>query len=216
MFEIKAALFDLDGVVVDTEDSYTQFWNAQGLKYHPEIPNFALGIKGNTLSQVFNRFFDAELSKYRTQIEKELDEFEASMPYPFIKGVIDFLKILKKNNINTAVVTSSTRKKMESVYKVRPEILELFDKIFTSDDITKSKPDPECYIKAAKFFDASAQTGFVFEDSFSGLTAAKASGMNVIGLATTNPKEKIKDFCNTVIPHFQGLGLELFEKAQKK
>lgn len=216
MSEIKAALFDFDGVIVDTEDSYTEFWNGQGLKYHPEIPNFALGIKGNTLAQVFDKFFSGELEKYRATVEIELDKFEASMPYKFIDGAVDFLKILRQNRINTAVVTSSTKKKMQSVYKVRPEIPEYFDRIFTSDDITKSKPDPECYLKARDFFGANSENGFVFEDSYSGLSAAKASGMCVIVLATTNPAEKIKDFCNLVIPNFQGLGMDLFQNAKLK
>lgn len=215
MAKIKAALFDLDGVVVDTEDSYTEFWNAQGEKYHPEIPNFALGIKGNTLAQVFNKFFSGNLEHYRAQVESELDKFEASMPYKFIGGVLDFLKLLKSSGIKTAVVTSSTKKKMESVYKVRPELLEFFDRIFTSDDVTKSKPDPQCYNLAAEFFGADSHTGFVFEDSFSGLQAARASSMSVIGLATTNPAEKIKDLCDVIIPNFEGLGMEIFDRAQK-
>ena len=63
MVKIKAALFDLDGVVVDTEDSYTEFWNAQGEKYHPEIPNFALGRKGSTLAQVFDKFFSLKAAR---------------------------------------------------------------------------------------------------------------------------------------------------------
>lgn len=215
MVKIKAALFDLDGVVVDTEDSYTEFWNAQGEKYHPEIPNFALGIKGSTLAQVFDKFFSGNLEKYRTQVELELDKFEASMPYKFIDGIVDFLKLLKSSDIRTAVVTSSTKKKMESVYKVRPELLEFFDRIFTSDDVTKSKPDPQCYNLAAKYFEADPRSGFVFEDSFSGLKAARASGMSVIGLATTNPAEKISPLCDVVIPNFIGVGLEIFEIAQK-
>lgn len=215
MAKIKAALFDLDGVVVDTEDSYTEFWNAQGAKYHPEIPNFALGIKGNTLAQVFDKFFSGSLEQYRAQVEAELDKFEASMPYKFIGGVVDFLKLLKSSGIKTAVVTSSTKKKMESVYKVRPELLELFDRIFTSDDVTKSKPDPQCYNLAAEFFGADSRTGFVFEDSFSGLQAARASGMSVIGLATTNPAEKIGGLCDIIISNFDGQTLEIFDRAQK-
>ena len=215
MAKIKAALFDLDGVVVDTEDSYTEFWNAQGAKYHPEIPNFALGIKGNTLAQVFDKFFSGSLEQYRAQVEAELDKFEAAMPYKFIGGVVDFLKLLKSSGIKTAVVTSSTKKKMESVYKVRPELLELFDRIFTSDDVTKSKPDPQCYNLAAEFFGADSRTGFVFEDSFSGLQAARASGMSVIGLATTNPAEKIGGLCDIIISNFDGQTLEIFDRAQK-
>ena len=54
---IKAALFDLDGVVFDPEPQYTQFWIEMGRRYHPELPDLAHVIKGQTLVQIYDRFF---------------------------------------------------------------------------------------------------------------------------------------------------------------
>ncbi len=208
------ALFDLDGVIVDTEAEYTKFWDGQGAIYHPEIPNFAAGIKGNTLVQVFERFFANDLVA-QEKITKELDAFERDMPYNYIEGAIEFLEAIREI-ANTAIVTSSNDKKMKSVFDQRPELLKYFDEVITSERVTKSKPDPEGYLLGAKIFGTDKRNGFVFEDSTAGLTAAKASGMNVIGLATTYPKEKIEKFCLRVIPNYKGLSEKFFEETLKK
>ena len=59
-----AALFDFDGVVMDTESQYTLFWDAVGKKYHPEIPNFGHHIKGQTLTRLYEKYF-ADLPEVR-------------------------------------------------------------------------------------------------------------------------------------------------------
>ncbi len=80
---------------------------------------------------------------------------------------------------------------------------EWFDVIVTADKITRSKPDPECYLLAAKELQYAPARCVVFEDSFSGLKAGRGAGMKVIGLATTNPPETIRDKADAVIPDFR-------------
>ena len=208
------ALFDLDGVIVDTEDEYTKFWDAQGAKYRPEIPHFAAGIKGNTLVQVFEKYFLGNAAA-QEKITAELDEFEREMPYKYICGILEFLEILKGAGANTAIVTSSNNKKMASVFARRPELKEYFDEVITSERVKKSKPDPEGYLLGASIFSADKTNGFVFEDSSAGLAAARASGLNVVGLATTYPKERIESFCDKVISDFRGQTMELFGDVLK-
>ena len=70
-----AALFDFDGVIMDTEPQYTIFWNEQGQKYlHKE--NFGPGIKGQTLAQIYDKYFSGDLVPVREQITRELNKFE--------------------------------------------------------------------------------------------------------------------------------------------
>lgn len=209
----KAAFFDLDGVIVDTEGEYTKFWNAQGEIHRPEIPNFGLGIKGYTLAQVFSEYF-ADMPEARAQIEARLDKFEREMPYNYIAGVLDFVKDLRAGGIKTAIVTSSNLKKMASVFAARAELRGLFDAVVTSEDVSKSKPDPECYIFAAKKLGCKLPEGVVFEDSFSGLKAAKASQMRVVGLATTAPRKKISPFCDVIIDNYKGLTRKFLENSK--
>lgn len=184
----KAALFDLDGVVVDTESQYTKFWGSVGKKYFPDQPDFAEKIKGSTLVQIYDRYFGGEMEKQHT-ITKGLDEFERSMDYAFIPGFNEFILKLRENGVKTAVVTSSNIAKMENVYRAHPDFKSLFDAILTSEDFDKSKPDPDCYLKAAQRFGFQHDECVCFEDSINGLKSVKAAKMMCVGLATTNPEE---------------------------
>lgn len=198
--EVKAALFDLDGVVFDTEPQYTVFWGAQCREFHPEHPGLEHEIKGQTLTQIYEKHFTANgLAEKQPLITKRLDEYEAQMHYDYIDGFEEFIRDLQRRGIKTAVVTSSNMPKMLSVYRQRPEFQQLFDEILTSEDFERSKPDPDCYQKAAARFLAAPEECVVFEDSFNGLKSGKAAGMYVVGLATTNAAEKIAPLCDEVI-----------------
>ncbi len=200
----SAALFDLDGVVFDTESQYSVFWGNQCRLYHPDQPGLEQKIKGQTLVQIFDNYF-AEMKDEQAEIVKRLNEFEQNMSFKYIDGFIDFITSLRTNGIKTAVITSSNKMKMNSVYTVHPELNELFNAILTSEDFERSKPDPDCYIKGANKFGVPFNECIVFEDSFNGLKSGRAAGMNVIGLATTNPAEAIKPFSDYVINDFKGL-----------
>lgn len=196
-----AALFDLDGVVYDTETQYSIFWGGQGRKYQPGIPGFDRLIKGTTLTHIFETYFpDKALQE---QLTRELNEFERTMPYDYIPGIEDFLRDLRNNGVHTAVVTSSNQAKMESVRKAHPELDSLFDRVLTSEDFAASKPDPDCYLLGARVFDAPLENCMVFEDSFNGLKAGMAAGICTVGLATTNPADAIRDLCHYVMDDFR-------------
>jgi HAD superfamily hydrolase (TIGR01509 family) len=94
---------------------------------------------------------------------------------------------------------------MKAVYAKHPEFKSLFDAILTSEDFERSKPDPDCYLKAAERFGVEPKNCVVFEDSFNGLKSGRAAGMYVIGLATTNAAEDIAPFCDKVIEDFNHL-----------
>ncbi len=197
-----AALFDFDGVVMDTETQYSKFWAYQGRKYHPEISDFDQLIKGSTLDQIFEKHFEG-MKDIREQIRRELDRFEAEMDYKYIPGVQEFMNNLRDNNVKIAIVTSSNEKKMANVYRIHPELQDQVDRILTADCFAKSKPDPECFLLGAKIFETTSENSFVFEDSFNGLMAGNRAGMHVIGLSTTNPYESIKDKAHLVIENFE-------------
>ncbi len=198
--EVKAALFDLDGVVFDTEPQYTVFWGSQCREFHPEHPGLEQEIKGQTLTQIYEKHFTANgLAEKQALITKRLDAYEAQMHYDYIDGFEAFIRDLRHRGIKTAVVTSSNMPKMQSVYRQRPEFKELFDEILTSEDFERSKPDPDCYLKAAQRFHATPDECVVFEDSFNGLKSGRAAGMKVVGLSTTNAAEMIAPLCDEVI-----------------
>lgn len=196
-----AALFDFDGVVMDTESQYTIYWNEVGRKYHPETENFGLIIKGQTLAQIYDRHFKG-MDAVQAEITAGLNKFESKMKYEYVPGVAEFMKELRANGVKIAIVTSSNEKKMSNVYSVHPELKDLVDRILTAEMFTCSKPAPDCFLLGAQVFDTIPENCVVFEDSFHGLQAGTSAQMTVVGLSTTNPAEAIKDKCNLVISDF--------------
>ena len=214
---LKAALFDLDGVVFDTEPQYSVFWGSICRQYHPEHPGLEHEIKGQTLTQIYDRWFNGPLLSERDSITSRLNDYEQQMHYDFIPGFEALISSLHAHGVKTAVVTSSNLPKMESVYRYQPTFQSLFDAILTSEDFDRSKPDPDCYMKAAQRLGAQSDECIVFEDSFNGLRAGKAARMMVVGLATTNSVEAISPLSDFQTADYEGMTFDslmsLFQDA---
>lgn len=209
---LKAALFDLDGVIFDTEPQYTIFWGGQCRLYHPEHPNLEQEIKGQTLAEIYGQWFSGPLEKEQPLITARLDEYERQMHYDYIDGFERLITDLRAHGVRTAVVTSSNLPKMESVHHHQPGFKSLFDAILTSEDFSASKPDPDCYLKAAHRLGVQPDGCIVFEDSFNGLRSGRAAGMKVVGLATTNSEETIRSLSDIQILDYRHISFETLEK----
>ena len=205
MSQLKAALFDLDGVVFDTEPQYSIFWGSQCRLYHPEHPGLEHEIKGQTLTQIYDQWFSGELLKEQPIITQRLNEYEAQMHYDYIDGFEQLIADLHAHGVKTAVVTSSNLPKMQAVYRYQPQFRQLFDAILTSEDFERSKPDPDCYLKAAARLGAQTDECIVFEDSFNGLRSGRAAQMAVVGLATTNPVDSIRELSDIQISDYRNM-----------
>ena len=199
------ALFDLDGVITDTESQYSLFWNRMGKDYLG-LEDFGMTIKGQTLVQIFDKYFEGRL-KEQADIVTQLNEYERNMSYEYIPGVHEFMTGLKKAGVPIAIVTSSNEPKMKNVRNAHPELWDLADAILTSEHFSRSKPDPECFLKGMEVLGGTPEETYVFEDSLHGINAGRASGAHVIGLATTNPREIIEPLCDMVIDDFRGFSL---------
>ncbi len=207
-----AALFDLDGVVVDTEGQYTRFWTEVGKRDFPHIPDFAKRIKGHTLVQIYKEYYDGQLEQQR-KVSEELVRFERQMDYPLIPGALEFVQALYRHGFKTAIVTSSNQDKMACLFAAHPHFASLFDHIFTAEDAQRSKPAPDCYIHAAQHFGFEAQDCLVFEDSPSGLRAGHDSGATVVALTTSLTPEAVRPLSHYAMPDFleaNRLGVDAF------
>lgn len=212
MKRLKAALFDLDGVVFDTEPQYTVFWGSQCRLYHPEHPGLEHEIKGSTLTQIYDRWFSGPLANEQAVITERLNDFEAQMQFEYFGGFEQLIADLHAHGVKTAVVTSSNQPKMESVYRAQPGFRQLFDAILTSEDFEYSKPHPDCYLKAAARFGAAPEECIVFEDSFNGLKSGRAAGMKVVGVATTNTAEAIATLSDIQITDYTSVDYQKLER----
>lgn len=204
MGKLKSALFDFDGVIVDTEPLYDRYWNEAAERYGLGIPNFADLIKGTTFPDLLAKYFSDRTDEFKKMVVKESEAFEEQMDFPLIAGAIDFIKLLKENGVHTGLVTSSETRKMERAFRllgIRP----LFDTVVTADRVTRGKPDPMCYQIAAQDLGESPDGCIVFEDSLNGIRSATSAGAQVVGLSTSNPPETLRPLVTVVIPDFSGL-----------
>ncbi|MBQ8226206.1 MAG: HAD family phosphatase [Bacteroidaceae bacterium] len=200
----RAALFDLDGVLVDTEPQYTAFWEEIGREFFPTDPDFAESLKGHTLTHIYNTHF-ADSAAARELVRQRLEDFEAQMHYPLLAGSMEYVKALREKGWGLAVVTSSDRVKMECFYRSHPDFPQLFHRIFTAEDVKRSKPAPDGYVEAAHFFGLEPQECVVFEDSLNGLRAGRDSGAKLVGFTTSLPAEEIAPMCDVVVSDYESL-----------
>lgn len=193
---MKAALFDLDGVIVDTEPSYSIFWGGIGRDYNVGIDNFADVIKGTTLTQILERYFPEEV---REEVVEKLNQYEREMRYEIFPEVRDYLEGLSSRGVKCAIVTSSNLEKMDNLWKQQPWLREYFDVVITDEDVTLSKPDPQPYLIAAERLGIAPEDCVVYEDSYNGLLSGRRAGCRVVALATTNPRASLQDKADIVV-----------------
>ncbi len=193
----KAALFDLDGVLIDSETLYTEFWSEVGKYHHLPSPTFAYDIKGTTLSEILQTYFPS--AEVRADVDRLLHEFEDNVVYPIYPGAIEFVDSLRAAGIKTVIVTSSDDRKMEFLYNQHPDFRSHFDYVVTAVDVTHSKPHPEPYLVGAAKAGARPEECVVFEDSYQGLRAGRAAGAFRVGVATTNPAAEVAKLADIVV-----------------
>lgn len=195
-------LFDLDGVILDSEPLYDSFWNAQGERYDLG-GNFASKIKGHTLSQIMNTVFNDFSIDDKKKIVAESIQFEETMDCPLVAGAKEFIAGIKLHDIKTALVTSSDDIKLSRIIK-KFEMQKWFNTVVSANRVVNSKPNPEGYLLAASDLQADINECIVFEDSFAGIAAGKNAGMKVVALATTNTYQEIQatSNANMIIDNF--------------
>ena len=199
----KAALFDLDGVLIDSETLYTEFWQRVGERHHLPSPTFAQYIKCTTLIDILETHFPDP--KVRADVDKMLHRFEDETVYPIFDGALDFVDAVRSRGVKTVIVTSSDNQKMGVLYSQHPDFSSHFDAVVTSEDVTHSKPDPEPYQVGERKAGAAPEESVVFEDSFQGLESGRSAKCRVVGITTTNPETKVAPLSDFHAPSIKAL-----------
>lgn len=199
----KAALFDLDGVLIDSETLYTQFWKRVGERHHLPSPTFAYDIKGTTLNDILTTHFPDP--KVRADVDRMLHDFENEIVYPVFPGALEFVDALRAAGLKTVIVTSSDSRKMGFLFRQHPDFPTHFDAIVTACDVTHSKPHPEPYLVGASKAGVKPSECLVFEDSYQGLESGRRAGCKVIGISTTNPASEVRLRSDVAAPSLSSL-----------
>lgn len=204
-------LFDLDGVLIDSERSYSRFWRGIDSIYPTGIPQFDRVIKGTTIYDILGRYFpDPEARK---DIEQRLFKFESEIVYHFEPGAKELLLELKRRGIPAVLVTSSDKVKMANLWKQLPEMRPLLAGIIDAEMVTRSKPDPEGYLKGAEMAGANPRNCVVFEDALTGVKAGRGAGAYVVGMSGTLGADKVAPYSDIVLDNLTQLDLDALIKA---
>lgn len=178
--DLKAIIFDMDGVLINTEPQYENFWRTTAKKYNVYFEGFEKQIRGMTVKRLFEGQFRDIGDLEKEDLLKEFKAFEDQMSFPEIPGIATLLPHLKESKIKLGLVTSSDLEKLTRVI-IQKNFDLYFDVMITANDVVDGKPSPECYLKVAGELSIEPTNCIVFEDSFAGISAAKSAGMVVGG-----------------------------------
>lgn len=209
MENIKAFLLDMDGVVTNTESQYEAFWDRLKDKYGLKMEDFKHRVKGKRLKDIVSEFFSFLPPEDQQKVAHDIKTYELEeMVYTPIAGVVDFVKSLKETPYKTALVTGALRVRAQKAMK-DIGLTDYFDILVTADDVSKGKPDPECFRMAAGKLGALPSESVVFEDAFNGIESAKSAGVEkIVGVMTNYPAEELTKVATIAIPDFKGLTSE--------
>ncbi|MDP4208388.1 MAG: beta-phosphoglucomutase [Bacteroidota bacterium] len=216
--EIKACLFDLDGVIVDTAKYHFIAWreiaHELGFEFTEHDNERLKGVSRmrslEILLEVGGITLD-ETGKERLAEKKNNDYLQYILkmtPDELLPSAKEFLLELHKKGIKTALGSAS---KNAPVILDRLQITNLFDAIIDGNKVTKAKPDPEIFLKGAEELNISPDNCVVFEDAEAGIEAALAAGMKCIGIGSP----LILGKANLVIPGFEGFSVDKLVESLK-
>src|SRR5690554_3719398 len=186
---IKAFIFDMDGVIVDSEPLHFEvnrrIMRDFGLEFSDEFFHAYVGITNEQMwADLIERYSlnttIEELQKKDFLLKKEV--FRDLQP---IKGIPELLTNLKKDGIATGLASSSEREFIEMVLE-KLQIRGYFQAIVSGEEVERSKPEPEIFLRAAKLLNVEPADCLVLEDSKHGVEAAKRAGMKCIGYQNPN------------------------------
>lgn len=209
---LKAIIFDMDGVICHTNPFHSMafklFFAQRNI--HPTEDEFASHMYGKGNSYIMSHFFGRkiegqELLLMEDEKESLFREIYADKITP-IAGYLEFLDSIKAKNIPTGIATSAPLANLNLIAD-KLSLLKKMESVLASEQVTKHKPDPEVYLKSAINLSISPKNCIVFEDSFSGITAALNAGMKVIGVLSSHTKDELPP-CDLYIYDYQNLKLD--------
>lgn len=182
---MKAVIFDMDGVIFDSERATYNIWLEIGEKYgikDIDIPyRKTIGTNNELTRQIFLDYYgeNSPFDMYKAEASAEYHRRYDGGRLPIMRGVKELLHYLKDNGIKTAIA-SSTRTALVKQQVIDAGIYDYFDKLVGGDMVSRSKPEPDIFLKAAELLNIAPEDCYVIEDSHNGIRAAKQAGMKPI------------------------------------
>lgn len=191
----KGAIFDMDGLLFDTEKYYRDGWEQVagefGVTHNPEFPKAVCGTSKESMFEVIRAYYpsvDAE-----EFVRRCLEVVEARMRVSIDEkpGLHEILSFFRENGVRMAIGSSSARHAIENNLRMTG-ITEYFGVIVSGQEIQRGKPDPEIFLRAAKGLGLAPEDCYVFEDAINGIRAGAAAGCAAVMIPDmTEPTEEV-------------------------
>lgn len=201
-----AVIFDMDGLLLDSERPYRDAWlavcNAKGYPLNDSIYRQAVGRDERDTREIFRRHFGDGFpyDNICSDVRIIMDKHTAGNGHALKDGVVDLLAYLAQQTIPCAVATSTMREKAVARLD-QAKILSYIREVSGGDEVMKGKPEPDLYLLAAKKLAAVPGQCLVFEDSAPGARAAHKAGMDVIVIPDLiQPPDDVRDFSLGIFP----------------
>lgn len=183
---IKLVIFDCDGVVIDSESLYLECALENCKINHFDIPIDVLkSVIGGTMvrhKQLIMDYMgsDFDFDGYMEKLRDIVTSRKKISPAPVKKGFFELMEYLKKHNICTALATSTEKERQLNNLRAVDIDEDYFDYMIFGNDIKKSKPDPEIYLKVVEHYNIDKEDILVIEDSLNGVLSGINAGLKVI------------------------------------
>lgn len=208
---IKTVIFDMDGVIVDTEPVHHYAYNQHFKKLNIEVtPEMYASFTGNSTKNIFERLKEQfnlnEDVQTLVETKRNLfnDAFDSKEDLYLLDGVEDLIKDLHKNGMQLILASSSATVTIDRIFN-RFELHKFFTHIVSGEDFPKSKPHPAIFLRAAELANTPVENCIVIEDSTNGIMAAKAAGIYCIGYDSFHSKLQDYSLADVVITDFKEL-----------
>lgn len=200
----KAAIFDMDGLILDSERTVLNIWEKIGEKYGFEnIRAYGISVIGKNKKATideFERVYGESGVPYEKELRAVYNEMAQKGEVPLKPNTLELLNAMKSAGMKIAIASSSTREEITS--QLGPlGALELFDAIVSGDQVTRSKPDPEIFLKACDALNVKPEESLGLEDSYNGVRSCEASGLYTIMVPDLiAPNDEMKDLADIILP----------------
>lgn len=204
MKEYKAVIFDMDGVIFDSEKRVVECWKEIADKYGvPDIEaacRECFGCNQVVAKEKFLKRYGENFPyvEYKKEMSDLFHERYDNGNLPMLPGVIEILEFLKANDKKIALASSTRRASVESGL-TWAGIIDYFDAIICGDMVSRSKPEPDIFLKACEELMVKPEEAYAIEDSYNGIRAAYRGGLMPIMVPDMmEPDDEMRGMCVTI------------------
>lgn len=199
---VKGAVFDMDGLMFDSERLVFEIWKEMtselGLEFTVDVFKQTIGLRRDESEKFYKSFFGEgfDYSSLKLKSRAMFMERINRDGVPIKKGLIALLDYLKSNGVRLAVATSTSAQTAHKVIRLAG-VYDYFDSFVCGEDVTNGKPAPDVFLKAAEKIGVEPNDCVAFEDSINGIKSAYAAKMTTVMVPDfLQPTDEIKPMIN--------------------